>query len=249
MSEFLFSGTFNDINAEALYLSLRDLQKIGCNQFAFHFTEDNKLKISAVNESKSIISIVSFNDEYLDKCELSQEFKFGVYNSDELVSFLSLFKTGFELLISPEKLVIKVSDSEYEFYSSNLKTIRKAPECLSAPLKYIQKFDFDPENYKPFIKAIPLLNNEFILLKGSINSEVTTLVVTEKDIKSNSFNQKIVSPKPTEDFKLVVNKQHILPILASSSFDKFIIGICKDMVHIDGIHPSYTTNFYIKTTI
>jgi hypothetical protein len=46
MSEFLFSGNFDDINAEALYLSLRDLQKIGCNQFAFHLF--NKAKANGV---------------------------------------------------------------------------------------------------------------------------------------------------------------------------------------------------------
>lgn len=249
MSEFILTGNLNESNAEALFSTIRDLQKVGCNQFAFHFTEERILKISAVNESKSIISIVNFSKDFLSNCGLKQEFKFGVYNSDELVSFLSLFKDGFDISVSPEKLIIKVNDSEYEFYSSNLKTIRKAPECLSSPLNYIQKIDFDPTTHKRFIKAIPVLNNEYIILRGDTSSEYTTILVTEKDIKSNSFNQKVISPKPSENFKLVVNKHHILPIISSPSFDKFVIGICKDMIHIEGVHQLYTTNFYIKTII
>jgi hypothetical protein len=249
MDSYILKAVFDEDKAGALFSAFKDLQRVHCDRFAIDFQADKRIKISTQSEAKTVTVMVDFVPEFLKDADLKADFKFGIINVNELVSILNIFSSGFTWLVDSEKMELKTEETELLFYGGNLKIVRNGPKGLDAQLPYLQKIEFSPEKYKSFIKALPVLEHGYAIFKGSSGQNELNISITDKDIKSSSFTQKVKCDTLKDTFKVVVDKQLLMTIFASNSFASMNLGICKDIIHIEGSNAVYKTSFFLKTVV
>ena len=249
MGEYNLKAVINGDQASALFAAFKDLQRVQCDRFAIAFSTDKKIKISTQTESKTITAIIKFEDNFLTDADITQDFKLGIINVNELVSIFNIFSSGFKMVIDDSKLIMTTDETELLFYNGNLKLVRNGPQSLESELPYLQKLDFDADKYKSFMKALPVLDHGYVIIKGTGGKDEVHISITDKDIKANTFTQKVKCEVLKDNFKLVVDKQALISILSSHNFTKMNLGICKDMVHIDCSNVAYKASFFLRTVV
>ena len=249
MEAYNLKAIFNETQAGALFAALKDLQRVQCDRFAISFTTDKKVKISTQTESKTIAVMVNFEDNFLTDADITQDFKFAIMNVSEIVSILNIFSSGFTMLMDNIKMELTTPESELLFYNGNLKLVRNGPQALESALPYLQRLEFEADKYKSFVKALPVLDHGYVIFKGTSGKDEVHISITDKDIKANTFTQKVKCETLKDTFKVVVDKQAILSILSSHNFTKMNIGICKDMIHIDCSNFAYKASFFLRTVV
>lgn len=249
MDSYILKAVFNENQASGLFSALKDLQRVQCDRFAISISMDKKIKISTQTESKSIAVILTFEDNFLLDADIKQDIKFAVMNVSEIVSILNIFSGGFTMHMDATKLTLNTEESELLYYNGNLKLVRNGPQSLENELPYLQKLDFEADKYKSFVKALPVLDHGYVIIKGTSGKNEVLISITDKDIKANTFTQKIKCDTLKDNFKVVVDKQSLLSILSSHNFTKMNMGICKDMIHIEGSNPAYKASFFLRTVV
>lgn len=249
MGDYNLKAIINEGQAGALFSALKDLQRVQCDRFAISFSTDKKVKISTQTESKSIAVILNFEDAFLTDADITQDFKFAIMNVNEMVSILNIFSNGFKMVIDDTKLIMTTEETELLFYNGNLKLVRNGPQALEAELPYLQKLEFDADKYKSFVKALPVLDHGYVIFKGTGGKEEVHISITDKDIKANTFTQKVKCEALKDNFKVVVDKQSLLSILSSHNFTKMNLGICKDMIHVECSNIAYKASFFLRTVV
>jgi len=249
MDSYILKAVFNETQAGALFAALKDLQRIQCDRFAIAFDTDKKIKISTQTESKAIAVILTFEDNFLVDCDIKDNFRFAIIDVNAIVSVLNVFSGGFTMYMNNVQMELKTEESDLLFYNGNLKLVRNGPQSLEKELPYLQKISFDAVKYKSFIKALPVIDYGYTIFKGAIGKEEIQISITDKDIKANTFTQKVKCEPLKDTFKVTVNKQSLLSILGSHNYDSLNIGICKDMIHIEGANPAYKASFFLRTVI
>jgi hypothetical protein len=249
MDSYLLKAVFSEESAGALFSAFKDLQRLQCDRFALQIFQSGKVKISTQNESKTVTTIVDFKDDFLKEADIKADFKFGIINVNEMVSIFNTFSGGFVMFMDQEKMLLKTDETELNYFAGNLKIIRNGPAGLENPLPYIQNIDFDVTKYKAFIKALPILDYGYAIFKGSNGQSEFTISVMDKDIRSNSFTQKIPCEKNKETFKIVVDKQLLMTLFSSNNFLNLKMGICKDLLHFEGQNNAFKASYFMKTMI
>jgi hypothetical protein len=249
MDSFILKAKFSEEQAGALFAALKDLQRVQCDRFAINFTTDKQIKISTQTESKAIAVIMAFDSNFFTEAEIKQDLNFAIMNVSEMVSILNVFSGGFEMVADNTTLKLSTEETELVYYAGNLKLVRTGPKALEKELPYLQKVEFNSDKYKSFVKALPVLDHGYVIFKGVNGQSELQISITDKDIRSNSFTQKVKCEALKDTFKVVVNKQSLIAILGSNNFASLNLGICKDMIHIDGINSAYKASFFLRTVV
>jgi len=247
--DYIVKAVFNEEQAGALFAALKDLQRVQCDRFAIQFGVDKRIKISTQTESKAIAVILTFEENFFTDMDVLLDHKFAIMNVNEIVSVLNIFSGGFTMKLAVDKMILSTDESELLYYNGNSKLIRPGPQSLEGDLPYLQKIEFDMVKYKSFVKALPVLDHGYTIFKGTSGADEIHISITDKDIKANTFTQKVKCETLKDTFKVVVNKQSLLSILSSHNFTRLNIGICKDMIHIEGSNTAYKASFFLRTVV
>lgn len=249
MDDYILKAKFSEDHSKALFSALKDLQRVQCDRFAINFTTDKKIKISTQTESKAIATMLAFGSDFIPEMDIKKDLDFAVMNVNEMVSILNVFSSGFEMNIDSTTMKLSTEETELVYYAGNLKLVRTGPKALEKELPYLQKVEFNSDKYKSFVKALPVLDHGYVIFKGVNGQSELQISITDKDIRSNSFTQKVKCDQLKDTFKVVVNKQSLIAILGSNNFDSLNLGICKDMIHIDGVNSAYKASFFLRTVV
>ena len=240
---------FDDEKAKAFFTALRDIQRVGIKSLLFNISKEKEIKINSINESRTVMSFITLNSELLAKSVIDDDFKFGIYDVNELVALTSIFSDGYGLSIqvgdNESVATIKKAPNTLKYYGSNVALIKEAKIERTPEWLYTFKFD---DNVSRFVKALSIVGSGFVIITGDPEEQKLKLSITDKDIKTNAFETIIDAPDLDENIRVVLDKEHIIPIV-KSSISEFELSISKPMVRFVGKTDMYEETHYVSSNL
>jgi hypothetical protein len=239
-------GEFNKEEAKQFLDALKDIQKLKVQQVLFNIDKDDSdIKLYVVNDNNTILSHIKINKEVLNNFEIETSFIFGVYDLHELINLLSVFDGGFKLEMNRSVCEISNSTGKVKYYAAESDLIREGKKTLSAKIDWFTEFTLSKEQQGNFVKAVPIISGKFVIIEGKAGQDKVALHVKDKDISSsNSFSINIEVDEIFKDFKMVLDKDNFMNIIAGSC-DEFNVQVGNVALSFYGETDGHTIKSYV----
>ena len=243
-NEPALSGTFSEENAKAFINALGCLSKVGVEKLVLEFKAGDvkTLYINALNSVGTVSARVSFDAALLDGFKLEKDFKYGISKLPDFVGLIEIFKSGFELKMSPEIASISSNENYLDYYGAEVTKIKRGEDGdVDSPVLTTLKCD---ASFKEFLSAAGKLEHKHIIFRSNLTGGFITLAVADKDVRGNSFTKKIVTPVET-DFKVAINKEHFSSVLTvDTSFNVY-----REVIQLKKAEKLFNIEYYIITLL
>lgn len=236
------SGKFTEEKVKAFIAALSSLSKVGVEKIILEFkTGDTKtLYINSVNSVGTVFARVSFDSSILDGFDIKNDFKYGISKLQDFIGLIDIFKSGFEIKMSPEIASISSNENYLDYYGAETSKIKRGKDG-DIDSQIIATLTCD-SSFKEFICAAGKLEHKHIIFKSNLTGNFITLSVADKDVRGNAFTKKIMTPV-SSDFKVVINKEYFSSVLSvGTTFD-----IYKEVIRLKKVENLYSTEYYIVT--
>jgi hypothetical protein len=242
INEPTLQGTFSDERAKAFISSLNALTKIGVDKLILEFkTGDVKsLYINAVNSDNMVSARVSFDSSILDGFKIQEDFNYGISKLSDFVGLIDIFKSGFDLKMSPEVASISSNENYLDYYGAESTKIKRGMDGdVDSQILTSLKCD---NSFKEFLHAIGKLEHKHIIFRSNLIGNYITLSVADKDVRGNSFTKKILTPVQ-HDFKVAINKEYLSSTLSQDT----VFNIYKEVIQLKKTDNLYNIEYFILT--
>lgn len=243
-NEPALSGTFSEENAKAFIAALGCLSKIGVEKLVLEFKagDTKSLYVNALNSVNTVSARVKFDSSLLDGFKLENNFEYGISKLQDFVGLIEIFKSGFEMKLSPEIASISSNENYLDYYGAEVKKIKRGEDGeVDSPILATLKCD---NSFKEFLSAAGKLEHKHIVFRSNLTGNFITLAVADKDVRGNSFTKKILTPI-TSDFKVAINKEHFSNVLTvDTSFN-----IYREVIQLKKVEKLFNIEYYIITLL
>lgn len=216
----MLQGKFNKEQANAFITPLLDIQRVGIDKILLEINSDKTLNIGTQTGNGSNFVIVNYKAKMFDGFDtLSEKFQFGIHNLGEFSGIMKIFEEGFCLKLTEELAAIDNGSNKFLFYGC------AAKDTLRAPGSKINGLAFKPDatftwnaELRQFMNAMSLLKQEHIIFTGDVNTKMVTVSVTNKEFKrGNSFKVSLPALTIEKEFRIVVDKDKLQPVVMSKN--------------------------------
>lgn len=216
----MLQGKFNEEQAAAFLAPLADILRVGIDKILLEINSDKTLNIGTQTSNGSNYVIVNFNDKLFTGFDtLSEKFQFGIHNLSEFSGIMRIFEDGFSLKLTEEMAAIDNGSNKFLYYGCNAKDTLKAPGSKINGLAFTPDATFTWDvKFKQFMNAMSLLKQEHIIFTGDEKLKTVTVSVTNKEFKRyNNFKITIPATTIAKDFRIVVDKEKLQPVVISKN--------------------------------
>jgi hypothetical protein len=216
----MLQGNFSKDQAQAFLSPLMDIQRVGIDKILLEINSDNTLNIGTQTGNQSNFVIVNYKQKLFEGFEtISEKFQFGIHNLSEFSGIVKIFEDGFSLKLTEEMAALDNGSNKFIFYGCSAK------DTLRAPGSKINGLAFKPDatftwnsELKQFMNAMALLKQEHIIFTGNVETKTVTVAVTNKEFKRyNNFKVTLPANSIEKEFRIVVDKDKIQPVVMSKS--------------------------------
>jgi hypothetical protein len=243
-NEPALSGTFSEDAAKAFVVALNCLTKVGVEKIVLEFKAGDvkSLSINALNSVNTVSTRVAFDSSILDGFTLKNDFKFGISKLPDFVGLLDIFKSGFDIKMSPEIASISSKENYLDYYGAETSKIKCGQEGdIDSTILATLTCD---ASFKEFLTATGKLEHKHIIFKSNLVGNFITLSVADKDVRGNSFTKKIPTPVAS-DFKVAINKEHFSSVLSVGT----IFNIYREVIQLKKVENLYNIEYFIITLL
>ena len=237
-------GSFSEEKAKAFITALGCLTKVGVEKVVLEFKSGDikSLYINAINSINTVSARLTFDASILDGFKIEKDFKYGISNLQDFVGLLDIFKSGFEIKMSPEIASISSNENYLDYYGGDAGRIKRGEDgdidsTILATLTCDQTF-------KEFLTATGKLEHKHIVFRSNLTQNCITLSVADKDVRGNAFTKKI-STVVSSDFKVSINKEHFSNILSIGT----VFNIYREVIHLKKIENLFGIEYFIITLL
>lgn len=230
--------------AQGFVTPLTDISKCGVSKVVVNFSDEG-IKINGINDNRNCICLISYTDGITSKINVNGEYSLGVYELPEFIGITKIFSNGFDLTINSNKTAIIEHDNiSYDFLSSDVEAIRQGPSSLSAKLDWFSEFKWESAEFASFNKALGCLSQDYVRFEGKKGSNTVNITICDKDIRTSTFRKTVTLEDENEnDFKIVLNKQNLQPIV-SSSIKNLKVQLSDKLVYFYGVSEYHEMKCY-----
>ena len=244
MSSTNLKVAFDAEKCESFLNALSDIQRSGIESVILNVTEDKEITINAINDARSVMFFQTLNSTLLENSHVEDNFKFGIFNISEFTSLLRLFKEGCGLTMTPELITIKKAPNSFKYFGCNLTILKEANTDKLPDFA----FDFElNEKTQQFTKALSIAKQGFVIIAGDANENKVRLTITDKDLKTNSF-ETVLDCEVNSPLKAVINKELLSPVLRGN-MSSFTVSVSKPMIRLHGKTEHYEETIYLRGVI
>lgn len=216
----MLHGKLDRDQSQAFLAPLMDIQRVGIDKVLFEINSDKTLNIGTQTGNGSNYVIVNYKPKMFEGFEtLSEKFQFGVHNLSEFSGILKIFDDGFSIKVTEEMASIDNGTNKFLFYGCAAKDTLRAPgsKINSLAVKPDATFTWNA-TMKQFMNAMALLKQEHIIFTGDVQTKTVTVAVTNKEFKRyNTFKVTIPANTIEKEFRLVVDKDKLQPVVLSKN--------------------------------
>jgi hypothetical protein len=216
----MLQGKFNSKQVEALLTPLLDIQRVGIDRILLEINSDGTLNIGTQTGNGSNFVIVNYKQNLFSGFEtVSEKFQFGIHNLSEFSGIIKIFDEGFTFKLTEELASIDNDSNKFLYYGCSAK------DTLKAPGSKINGLSFKPDatfvwdaKMKQFMNAMSMLKQEHIIFTGDVSTKTVSITVTNKEFKKyNNFKVTVPATTVEKEFRIVVDKDKLQPIVMSKN--------------------------------